>query len=144
MRTLANLLKALQSVDLKTSATDAMADTAPQYVALQKDQLINGITSKTTGIGKYRSNKYADMKFQISSLAGHGNVDLKLTGAFYNSIRADIDNEGLVVSASDEKAPMLEKKYGNDIYTLGGKRKQSYIELVRPIFINNIAESLKQ
>lgn len=84
------------------------------------------------------------MKYSLSSIAGHGNVDLRLTGAFYDSIRAHIDNEGLEVYALDEKAPELEKKYGNRIYTLSIPWKTKYVKFLKPVFIQNIADSLRQ
>lgn len=96
------------------------------------------------GIGKYRSDEYAKMKYSLSSIAGYGRVDLKLTGAFYDSIRAHIDNDGLMVYALDEKAEILEKMYGNRIYTLSRTWKPRYIKSLQPIFLQNVADSLRQ
>lgn len=122
----------------------AMADTAPQFVALQKDQLFDGFNSSGHRLQAYKSPKYAQKKNNMNPAPGYGNPDLKLTGAFYNSIRADLDNTGLVVSASDEKAPSLEEKYGNDIYTLFTDAKVKYVAQLGPAFMSRMTASLNK
>lgn len=144
MRTIANLLKAVQSQDLNDIALQSMADTAPAFVAVQKDQLLEGFDSTDHRLQSYKSPKYATKKNSMNPLPGYGNPDLKLTGDFYSSIRADIDNDGLLISASDPKAPSLEKKYGNRIYTLSESFKPEYIVQLLPAFVARVTDSLKQ
>lgn len=120
-----------------------MADTAPEYVKNQKDQLFAGFNSRGQRLIPYAWPWYAQKKAQMNPAPGYGNPDLKLTGAFYNSIRADIDDEGFQVYATDEKAQMLEEKYGNEIYTLGEDAKKGYInEELQPVFIDNIIQKI--
>lgn len=144
MRTIANFLQAVNDQDLPFLAVNSMADTAPEYIKEQKDQLYSGFDSKGQRLLSYRSSIYAKKKNEMNSIPGLGNPDLKLTGAFYNSMRADIDNDGLMVYATDDKTSMLDKKYGNDIYTLGNDWKVAYIEILAPVFVANVVDSLRQ
>lgn len=139
------MLRSVRSVELRDVMLDSMADTAPEYVKDQKDQLYAGFDSKGQRLKSYASELYAEKKNQMNSAPGFGNPDLKLTGAFYDSIRADIDNDGFQVSASDEKANMLEEKYGKAIYTLGTDAKSGYLtEELAPVFIENVVKKLNE
>lgn len=134
MRTVANLLKALQPISIRDTALEAMGDTSENYIELQREQMVAGISSLGGKIGKYKSNKYAQMKFALSSVAGFGNVDLKLTGAFQDAMRADIDNIGFQVYSLDPKAASLEQRYGTIVFTLADDRKNIYIGDLWPVF----------
>lgn len=120
-----------------------MADTAPEYVKDQKDQLYAGFNSIGQRLHSYAWATYAEKKNQMNPVPGYGNPDLKLTGAFYSEIRADIDNDGFQVYSTDEKSQMLEDKYGTEIWTLGEDAKRGYInEQLRPVFILNVQNQL--
>lgn len=120
-----------------------MADTAPEYVKDQKDQLYAGFNSLGRRLISYRSVKYATMKNSMNPVPGYGNPDLKLTGAFYDAIRADIDEEGFLVYSTDDKSNSLEDKYGNEIWTLGEDALKGYInEELSPVFYENVTKQL--
>lgn len=142
MRTLVNLLKAVENLNVREIALDSMGQTSQQFLKHQKDQLYAGFDSKGKRLHRYASSIYAEMKQRMNSTPGYGNPDLKLTGDFYRSFRADLDNEGLRISAWDEKAPMLEDKYGNDIYTLGEDAIKGYVGDLQPVFTGDIVDAL--
>lgn len=121
-----------------------MVQTKDQLLTVQKDQMIHGISSDDAGIGQYRSEEYANQKYDQSSLAGYGNVDLRLTGAFYNAMKTTATGEGLVIYSTDEKAQSLEEKYGSAIYSLSKKYRPNYIQELQPVFITNLVDSLRE
>ena len=93
-------------------------------------------------IGKYKNAKYAQMKFAMSSLAGYGNVDLKLTGDFQSEIFVDVRNDIFVISSADSKDNDLTQKYGDNIWGLDDDKTNQLIEIVQPMLIENIANQL--
>lgn len=121
-----------------------MIQTKDQLLNVQRDQMIHGISSQGDGIGLYRSEEYADKKYEQSPLAGYGNVDLRLTGDFYNAMKATPVEEGLAIYSTDKKAKGLEEKYGASIYTLSKLYKPKYIVVLQPVFIGNVVDSLRQ
>lgn len=141
MRTIANMLRAVEKQDLRDQSLQAMADTSDKYLQHQKDQLFAGFTSKEKKLKPYASHWYAVKKAAMNRLPGFGNPDFYLTGAFYRSFRADIDNEGLVVYAMDEKAPYLESQ-DPEIFTLGEPALAQYIHDVKPVFAQRIIKTL--
>jgi hypothetical protein len=141
MRTIANLLRAVQRQDLRNESLQAMADTKDKYLQHQKDQLFAGFDSTGKRLKPYAQPWYATKKASMNPLPGYGNPDFYLTGAFYRSFRADIDNEGLVVYATDEKAPDLEARDPN-IFTLFEDALGAYINDVKPAFKERITKTL--
>ena len=141
MRTVANFLRAVQKQDQRNEALQAMADTRDQYLKHQKDQLFAGFDSQGKRLKHYAQPAYAKIKNEMNPLPGYGNPDFYLTGAFYRSFRADIDNEGLRVYATDEKAPDLEARDPN-IFTLFEDALVAYIRDLKPFFIDRIIKTL--
>lgn len=141
MRTIANMLRAVQNQDPHNEALQAMGDTRGQYLEKQKAQLYEGWTSKDQRLKPYALHWYATKKNKMNSNPGFGNPDFYLTGAFYRSFRADLDNDGLVVYAMDEKTNWLESR-DPDIWTLGKNAKGEYIIVLKPVFIDRIIITL--
>lgn len=141
MRTINNMLETVQKINLDETIVETMVKTEDDFVALQKDQLQYGLNAAGELIGQYRSEAYAEEKHRMNSKAGFGNVDLKLTGSFYEGITTHISSEGFLVESSDEKAPDLEKKYG-DPFGLETERKQTYAQTAHPVLIAEVAKQL--
>lgn len=135
------MLEAVLKIDLQKSIVETMVVTEDEYLKLQKDQLLHGLNAKGEEIGFYRNEDYADKKHRQNPKAGFGNVDLKLTGSFYEGISTHISNEGFLIESSDAKAPALEKKYG-DPFGLADERKQSYADLSGQILVNEISKQM--
>lgn len=112
--------------DLRIIAMDALVDTQDEYLDMQRDQMTRGINSDGGEIGMYRSQSYQYMKERMNPLAG-GTVDLKLTGDFQAelTLRRMSDKEYSIYS-QDAKAPMLKKKYGENIYFLSQAWREQY------------------
>lgn len=76
-------------------------------------------------IGKYKSDKYAAKKHAMNPLPGEGNVDLILTGKFSSEIFAQSDGGVMEIASNDSKSSDLESKYGETIFGLSSKFKET-------------------
>lgn len=142
MRTINSLLTAVQSVDLQFLIESSLTETSEDYKGLQRQQMLKGLKSDGTLIGKYRSQTYANKKASMNPLAGQGNVDLKLTGSFYNEIFTDVRSDSIVVDSADQKSAALQEKYGETIFGLDDDSKSEYVEQLRPVFTQTVADQL--
>lgn len=144
MRTIANLLRAVRVQDQRNEALQAMADTRDNYLQYQKHQLFTGFDSKEQRLLPYASKTYAEKKAAMNPLPGFGNPDFYLTGEFYRSFRADIDNEGFRLYATDpdqDKVSFLERRDPN-IWTLAPNAMKDYITDLKPVFVQRIIKTL--
>lgn len=99
------------------------------YVTLLRGNLILGFGGNER-IGIYKSKRYAEMKYGLSKLAGFGNVDLKLTGAFYEGITIRVGEGKFIVFSNDKKSPILEDRYGKTIFVLSDEGHSFFIRIV--------------
>lgn len=103
------------------------------------NELEFGLRPDYKKIGNYRSDSYAFRKNNLNPLAGFGNVDLMLTGAFANSLFPIKKTTGFIFESSDSKLGDLISKYGMDIMGLNQKtfddiQKNIYsVEIIRYI-----------
>lgn len=141
MRTVNNMLQAVFNFDLEKITIETMVITEDEFIMLQKENLQYGLKGSGEKIGLYRNEDYANLKHSMNARAGFGNVDLKLTGDFYAGIGTHISKEGFLIESSDEKAAMLEKKYG-DPFGLDDDRKKLYADIAGPAFVNQVAKSI--
>lgn len=96
----------------------ALKDSAPERIALTRVTMLRGWAGLQK-IGTYKRQHYALMKYRhYSKVAGLGNVDLRLSGAFYRDLYMKIGRRSFAVGSQDFKAPFLEKRYGVRIYDL--------------------------
>lgn len=143
MRTIANMLEAVQNTNIVDVMISSLIDTKDNYLEIQKDQLFHGIDSTGQHLRPvYAWASYAKKKYTMNSLPGSGNPDLKLTGAFYAAAKADANKLGFTVYSTDEKAGMLEAKYGKTIWTLFDDWKDEYLFILSPIFLENLANAI--
>ena len=112
---------------------DAIKERQYEYISLLRGNLIIGF-AKNRRIGIYKSRRYAQMKYKISQRAGFGNVDLRLTGAFYEGLRLTIMRDRFIVESSDKKSNILEERYGKDIFILSAEAHSKFIRNVFHVF----------
>lgn len=89
------------------------------------------------GDGKKLYNKLSTLKNQKryalwKKKAGFRSkpVNLRLTGAFWDSMKVFSTNGEITIKASDEKTPELIERYGENILTLTDKEQQWVIETI--------------
>lgn len=108
-------------------------DTKDKVIELNKDQLLHGLDAFGVKIGEYKSIPYAIQKFSLNSLAGFGQKDYRLTGAYYEKIYAIIQGGKLIIGSSDSKNKWLDfpGEFG-----LTDESKVKYRPVFRPVFFN--------
>lgn len=82
------------------------------------NELEFGLMPDRSKIGSYASDDYALFKNNLNGLAGFGNVDLILTGAWSNSLFPIKKGDGFIFDSSNEKNDGLLEKYGSGIASL--------------------------
>jgi len=105
------------------------------------NELEFGLRPDYKKIGNYRSDSYAFTKNNLNPLAGFGNVDLMLTGAFANSLFPVKSTVGYMFDASDQKKGDLIAKYGMDIMGLSQK---SFNKIQKEIYAPEIIRYVKK
>jgi hypothetical protein len=140
-----DMLMAAQRLNLPELIEQTMEDTKTAYVGAQQQQMLHGLTSNGEQIGRYRSAKYAAAKAQLNPLAGEGNVDLRLTGAFFEGMFLDVrGSDAFAVDSTDEKSPQLQEKYGAVIFGLGGDYLEQYADVAQPALVDKIQMQLSR
>ena len=147
MRTINNLLQKTLKVDLPFAVETALIETEAEYVELQQGQLYAGKQSDGTDIERIgvAYQGYAPTTIQIKQRKGQptDRITLKDTGDFYSQIFSDPRSDGIVADSGDEKSQKLQQAYGKKIFGLADPAKQQYIDQVRPVFIQEVANQLK-
>lgn len=92
--------------------------TKSEVVEYQKGQMLHGLNSENTLIGKYKNKDYARRKFNMQPLAGYGNVDLRYTKEFHRNITVRFFSESFVIFSTDWKMEKLTDQYGERIWGL--------------------------
>lgn len=142
MATIDQLISNVERLSFLPIIGESIEETREQYKDMQREQMLTG-EGKKGKIGKYRSNSYAARKELINPKAGFGNVDLKLTGSFYNEIFVDVRTNTVVVDSADEKAGSLIEKYGEDIFGLNPENQSDYSKnKMGPVATGKIKEQI--
>lgn len=143
MGSITRIKNRVQSVDLETIIYEALIENQKPLVFLQKEQMIKGLTSKGTRIGRYANKVYASQKYKLSRRAGFGYVDLWRTGDFQGDIYIIFKKKSLEFTSGDPKTPAILKKYGRDIF---GLTKQNTADVsqkyLAPVAIKKIKQQI--
>ena len=136
MPTVVDMIENLSAFDLKREVQALFVQNEKHIITLNQAQMLKGKKRNNEGIGEYLSDNYAAYKFSfISSEAGEGNVDLKLSGDFYKGLEMKLSGENIDIKSSDFKSSKLESKYGSDIFGLTSKNWQIFsTEVLMPDF----------
>jgi len=144
MTTVEDLLERVDGLDIGFESSMSIEDTKEQLVLKQQMQMLQGLDSSGKKIGEYQSPVYAEAKHRLNPLAGFGNVDLRLTGAFFRDQFVDVRDDEYVIDSADEKADALVKKYGDDIFGLSTDFEAEYVENdLEPVLIDNVREKIQ-
>ena len=107
-----------------------MENTTDEYTQANRLQMLYGKDRNNEIIGTYKNARYKAKKQAMNPRAG-GYVDLRLTGRYYQSIKATVSGTEVLVTASDSKAKMLEEKYGESIYGIGYDFRKRYLTILK-------------
>lgn len=135
MSTAKNILDKYKSRSIDNICLNAMENTTDDYVQANRLQMLYGVDKNNERIGAYKNAKYKARKEALNPRAG-GYVDLRLSGRYYQSIKATVSGTEILVTASDSKAKILEEKYGESIYGIGYDFRRRYLTLLKKETIN--------
>jgi hypothetical protein len=135
MATANELLNRSKSKSIENVCINAMENTTDEYTQANRLQMLYGKDRNNEIIGTYKNARYKAKKQAMNPRAG-GYVDLRLTGRYYQSIKATVSGTEVLVIASDSKAKMLEEKYGESIYGIGYDFRKRYLTILKKETIN--------
>ena len=132
MGTPLELLQDVQKFNVKSEVLLSFRRNRRNYGILQATQMLEGKNSKGLQIGHYRppTGAYAEMKYGKNSLAGKGNVDLKLHDNFYKGIVATLMGDDISVKSTDSKYKKLTDAYGQEIWGLDDPMMEFFAEMM--------------
>jgi hypothetical protein len=142
MTTVQDLLDNVKKLDVPFESTEAINDTAGQYINLQKEQMFAGINEEGFPI----QPPYAARTVAIKKKKGQptDRVTLKDTGDFYSDMFLDVRDNDFVIDSADSKTDELLKKYGEEIFGLTEKNQDQYVEEnLEPVFQERIQKALE-
>lgn len=143
MTTIADLLDRINALDVSSESQYAIDETREQLAKRQQHQMLHGLNAKGEKIGEYKNPLYAEAKHRFNPLAGEGNVDLRLTGAFHKGIFVDVRTDTFVIESGDKKSGDLQERYGSDVFGLNEDTEPKYVkEDLEPVFLGNVRKAL--
>lgn len=112
-----------KSVDMQAIIAAGIEKHEQDIIDLNTQQLDRGLDAKGKSLGKYKNFKYKNR---------YEPVDLKLTGEYRRKKTVTAGKKHAEMFSQDEKAPMLEKKYGKDIEGLNSQNMDSLAVTITP------------
>lgn len=131
-----NYLKEIQSKvkAVNLSIDDLIANTVDknegQIRKWIRDRWITGFKSDGTAIGLYRFEDYADQKYNISTLAGFGNVDLTYSGAMGRAIEISGFNNDFEVFSTVSYYDKIVNDYGESNFNITEVQKEKLTDII--------------
>jgi len=134
MPTVVDMIQNLEKFDVKKQTKDLFQTNSVHAIELNQAQMLKGLKRTGQGIGTYSTSplgqQYAEFKSSLNPEAGKGNVDLKLTGAFYKAMKMKIAGENIDIDSTDKKSKALTGKYGEDVFGLTKNNWQIWLDEV--------------
>lgn len=139
MRTCADMLDKLESVNILLSMQIAMEETANTAVSEQKLQLQQGLRSDDTVTDDYSFRSV----FQFGKPPGP--IRWYDQGDFYKGILFDVRQDIFIIDSADPKTTMIlnSKKGGPNTLGLGSDASNKWIAVLKPVFIEEVKTYLK-
>jgi len=89
-------------------------------------------------IGLYRSEDYAEDKYQLNNAAGFGNVDLTLTGALGRGIQITGFNDEYEIFSTDRKYTDIVEKYGYYNFNISEDERKELFDKILVVVLNDV------
>ena len=121
--------------DLRLALTEVLLKMEQDVLNANREQMLYGFNADGSMIGRYKSELYAEGKYAMNPRAGFGNVDLRLTGAMFNSLYLDWETYVNATVMYD-----LQEKYGENFLGIGGPYRLKVLNS----FVPKAKEKLKK
>ena len=145
MDALQDMANKLKNINLSEIVDNAIDQTKDSIVNLNKDQLLHGIATDNTLLGRY-TPAYAKRKSKIKqSLAPSGIYDFSLYGSFQDDMYAADKGDIEEIGSIDLKEVWLEKYGGgaNRVFGLTDENKTKYSQtILKPVIQEKIKSYL--
>lgn len=142
--TIHKLFRKYEALDTDKISEESINATSEDLTRENAAQMYAGLNKQGAAIGTYKNSYYADKKHQMNPAPGYGVPDLKKSGALYRGLYAEAQSGKIDIDSTVPYAKFNEKRYGKEIYGLGGVFKANYIDNhLQPVFIAEIKKALK-
>lgn len=157
MRTVANMLAAIQVIDITITAAESLELNIDEFARKNREQLYDGKKSDGQDLSptyledpyfktKEAAQRYSDWKDKITPNSKRKKTvpNLYINGAYYRSRSVQVTGDTIVYTATFKGAEM-ENKYGKEINGLGGEYKEVFIEeTLSPTFKAKVEEQVNK
>lgn len=140
MRTINNLLQAVQKTDLPFLIQNSLQDAAPVYTDELRAQLLSGVKADGSQIGTYSAG-YA-RKREARGLQTEY-VDGYFTGDMQRGLFLDVRDDEMVSDSQVPYAGEFSGRYGEGVFLLDQDRIQAFINEVREDLQLGLQDALK-
>ena len=157
MRKLSELISAVNNVKINDVCSDAVAQTKDDLLKINKEQLYDGKLKTGADLSPTylddpyfktpaSAKRYSDWKDQITpnSKRKSGVPNLFITGVFYDSLSISISGLDIKTDSSFHSASDIESKFSTDIFGLGGEYKEEYLDMIKPIVLEDLTAQLNK
>lgn len=141
---------------IETLTVKAIDQTKEQLLEANRDQLYDGKNRLGQDITpgylddpyfktKESAQRYSDWKDTITPNPDRtkGIPNLYIVGTYHKSIKIDVSGLSIVYTATF-RGEDIERKYGENIYGLGGERKVRYTQgVLKPVYYSLIKDQIK-
>lgn len=143
MATIDRMIKRMEKVKMSAILKKSFENTKDKIEEFQIGQMALGQNPLGKKIGKYKSKAYAQYKFQLSSLAGFGFIDLRLSGDLYREVFAQIKNSSVLIFSKVPYAEDIDKRYHP--FGLSKQSRSTYVKkFLKPEFQKNLKRELRR
>jgi len=140
MRTINNLLQAVQKTDLPFLIQNSLQDAAPVYTDELRAQMLSGAMADGSQIGVY-SRSYARKREARGLQAEY--VDGYFTGDMQRGLFLDVRDDEMVTGSQVPYQAEFEGRYGPGSFVLGGDNLQAFIKEVEQNLQLGLQDALK-
>lgn len=138
MATVAEMMRRIDAVDIDQIVEDSIQATKGELLDQNRAQMEAGQTKEQKPI----TPLYAPSTIARKKRKGqpYDRVTLKDKGDLYGKMDAQVDNEQVLIGSGVEYAKHLEKKYGIQIFGVGGVFKVRYNDVLAPVIVGKVKD----
>lgn len=125
MAFLNQLIQRFEALQVQSVIAESFEETAESYADLNAGQMYSGRNSEGDPITPTYTRLTVAYKKRKGQPADR--VTLRDTGDFYKGIYAKLEGTSITVGSTDDKAKLLEEKYGEEIFGLDLEPKREFV-----------------
>lgn len=136
-----SLLRRLKTVDIDQVSRQSIEETEAAFTELNLQQMYAGLKNDGSEIAPPYVPATVRRKRKIGQPTDR--VTLKDMGDFYAGYTVSVEGNIINELSTDFKMEFLIKRYGKEIFGLGGSYRKEYIsDNLRPVFVKNMKQEI--